>query len=232
MGLVYCGKRFFSLFVDNIASNLINYSCCRRMKKLGLSFYDREDVVTVARELLGKVLVTRFDDTITSGRIVETEAYAGETDRASHAFGGRRTSRTEVMFGKPGFAYVYLCYGIHHLFNVVVNKKEIPHAVLIRAIDPMQGIPFMLERTGKIKPDHTLTRGPGNVSKALGISTKYTGHSLLGKETFIASDEWPSETGNIIATPRVGVDYAGEDARLRYRFAIKNNPYVSGNQGK
>jgi DNA-3-methyladenine glycosylase len=202
------------------------------MKKLGLSFYDREDVAAIARELLGKVWITRFNDTITSGRIVETEAYAGIVDRASHAFGGRRTTRTEVMFGPPGTAYVYLCYGIHHLFNVVVSKKEIPHAVLIRAIVPMEGISVMLQRTGKKSPDHTLTRGPGNVSKAMGIITKHTGHSLLGKEMFIASDGWTSDSASIIATPRIGVDYAGEDAHLCYRFAIRNNPYVSGNYGK
>ncbi|MEP7257468.1 MAG: DNA-3-methyladenine glycosylase [Flavitalea sp.] len=202
------------------------------MKKLNLSFYDRNDAVTIAKELLGKLLVTRFDHAITSGRIVETEAYAGVTDKASHAFGGRRTSRTEVMFGHPGHAYVYLCYGIHYLFNVVVDQKEIPQAILIRALEPVQGIPVMLRRTGKKIADHTLTRGPGNVSKALGITTAQTGLSLLGKELFLASDDREPEKENIIATPRIGVDYAGEDAGLLYRFAIKNNPYVSAKQRK
>ncbi|MBL7736912.1 MAG: DNA-3-methyladenine glycosylase, partial [Chitinophagaceae bacterium] len=152
------------------------------MKKLGPSFYDRSEVTVIARELLGKVLVTRFDGKTVSGRIVETEAYAGAIDRASHAFGGRRTSRTEIMFGSPGRAYVYLCYGIHHLFNIVTNKKEIPHAILVRAVEPLKGIDIMLQRTGKKRADHSLTRGPGNVSKAMGIFKYHTGCDLFGKE--------------------------------------------------
>ncbi|HUP12876.1 MAG TPA: DNA-3-methyladenine glycosylase, partial [Niastella sp.] len=145
------------------------------MKKLDPGFYDRADVVKIAKELIGKVLVTKLDGIITSGRIVETEAYAGAIDRASHAFGNRRTNRTEVMFQAGGMAYVYLCYGIHHLFNVVTNKEDVPHAVLIRAIDPIHGINTMLARTGKKVADYTLTKGPGNVSKALGIHIKHTG---------------------------------------------------------
>src|SRR5271168_2788635 len=116
------------------------------LRKLDASFYDRAGVVTVARDLLGKVLVTEFDGRRTSGRIVETEAYNGVDDRASHAWSGRRTRRTEVMYGVGGTAYVYLIYGIHHLFNVVTNKKDVPHAVLVRALDPLEGIPVMLER--------------------------------------------------------------------------------------
>ncbi|MFI5125046.1 MAG: DNA-3-methyladenine glycosylase, partial [Chitinophagales bacterium] len=105
------------------------------VKKLDESFYDRKDVLKIARELLGKILVTRFDGVLTSGRIVETEAYAGEGDRACHAFGGRRTARTEAVYGSPGTIYIYLCYGLHHLFNVVTNKKDIPHVILIRALE-------------------------------------------------------------------------------------------------
>jgi DNA-3-methyladenine glycosylase len=198
------------------------------MKKLDTDFYDRADVVKIARELIGKVLVTKLDGVITSGRIVETEAYAGVIDRASHAFGGRRTNRTEVMFQTGGTAYVYLCYGIHHLFNVVTNKKDIPHAVLIRALDPIHGINTMLARTGKRVADYTLTKGPGNVSKALGIYTKHTGFNLLEEEIYIASDDFVPNKKDIIATPRIGVDYAGEDAKLPYRFILKDNPYVSG----
>ncbi len=198
------------------------------MNKLDTGFYNRADVVKIAKELLGKVLVTQFGDITTSGRIVETEAYAGHIDRASHAFGGRRTNRTEVMFQTGGTAYVYLCYGIHHLFNVVTNQKDIPHAVLIRAIDPIQGINAMLARTGKKRADHTLTKGPGNVSKALGINTGHTGQSLLDNEIYIAADDFGVNKKDIIATPRIGVDYAGEDAKLPYRFILKDNPYVSG----
>ncbi len=198
------------------------------MKKLDTGFYNRADVVKIAKELLGKVLVTQFGNITTSGRIVETEAYAGHIDRASHAFGGRRTNRTEVMFQTGGTAYVYLCYGIHHLFNVVTNLKDVPHAVLIRAVDPIQGINTMLTRTGKKRADYTLTKGPGNVSKALGINTGHTGRSLLDNEIYIAADEFVVNKKDIIATPRIGVDYAGEDAKLPYRFILKDNPYVSG----
>ena len=200
------------------------------MKKLDTVFYNRADVVKIAKELIGKVLVTQFGGVITWARIVETEAYAGHIDRASHAFGGRRTNRTEVMYQTGGKAYVYLCYGIHHLFNVVTNQKDIPHAVLIRAADPIHGINTMLARTGKKSADYTLTKGPGNVSKAMGIHTGHTGLSLLEDEMYIADDDFAVNKKDIIATPRIGVDYAGEDAKLPYRFILKDNPYVSGKQ--
>jgi DNA-3-methyladenine glycosylase len=202
------------------------------IKKLSYSFYTGKDVVKIAKDLLGKILITQFDGITTSGRIVETEAYAGEVDRASHAFGGRRTSRTEVMFADGGKAYVYLCYGIHYLFNVVTNKKDVPHAVLIRAVEPLQGIDDMLIRTRKKKLDFTLTKGPGNVSKALGITTHHTGNDLFADEIFIADDGFKLSKKDIIATPRIGVDYAGEDAKLLYRFIIKENKYVSGKKTK
>lgn len=198
------------------------------MKKLDYYFYNRADVVNIARELLGKVLVTQWDGVVTSGRIVETEAYRGVTDRASHAWNGRRTRRTEIMYDEGGKGYVYLCYGIHHLFNVVTNIKETPHAVLVRAVEPMEGIGTMLQRTGKKKPDRTLTSGPGNVSKALGLMVSHTGVSLLEDTVFIADDSYALKKRDIIATTRIGVDYAGEDALLPYRFFIRDNIYVSG----
>jgi DNA-3-methyladenine glycosylase len=201
------------------------------MVKLRDSFYNRPGVVPVAKALLGKVLVTVFDGQRTSGRIVEVEAYNGVVDRASHAYSGRRTKRTEVMFGPAGVAYVYLIYGIHHLFNVVTNKRETPHAVLVRALDPLEGIPVMLERTGKVRLDHTLTRGPGNLSRALGLHVSDTGTSLLGDRIFIADDGFRVGRGKMGVSPRIGVDYAGEDAALPYRFFIKNNPFVSGPAG-
>lgn len=197
-------------------------------KKLPLSFYRRDDVVQVAKDLLGKILVTKWQDVETSGRIVEVEAYAGEIDRASHASGGRRTARTEVMYDHGGVSYVYLCYGIHHLFNVVTNDKDIPHAILIRAVDPINGIEEMLMRTGKKKLDSTLTRGPGNVSKALGIHTSHTGTSLQSRHIYIADDGLIYDQKQIGGSPRIGVDYAGEHAQWIYRFYVKGNPYVSG----
>jgi DNA-3-methyladenine glycosylase len=202
------------------------------MQKLNSDFYNRPDVVKIAKELIGKILVTQFGEDITSGRIVETEAYAGVIDKASHAWGGRRTGRTSVMYRAGGVAYVYLCYGIHYLFNVVTNVTDVPHAILIRAIEPIEGIPVMLARTGKKLADNTLTRGPGNVSKALGIDIKHTGWSLLSDELFIAADDFVPRKKEIIATPRIGVDYAGEDAKLPYRFILDGNPYVSGKKIK
>jgi DNA-3-methyladenine glycosylase len=198
------------------------------MKKLPLAFYRREDVLGIAEELLGKLLVTKWNGNITSGRIVEVEAYEGVIDKASHAYGGRRTARNEIMYGEGGFAYVYLCYGIHHLFNVVTHSRETPHAILVRALEPVAGISVMLERTGKEKLDSTLTRGPGNVSKALGISTKHTGYSLLGKELYLADDGFSYNKNEIARSPRIGVDYAGTHALWPYRWYIKGNPFVSG----
>ena len=198
------------------------------MKKLDYNFYNRPDVVKIARELLGKVLVTDWKDGLTSGRIVETEAYEGVTDRASHAFNGRRTARTEVMYADAGSGYVYLCYGIHHLFNVVTNVTNTPHAILIRALEPLQGVNIMLQRTGKKNKDRTLTSGPGNVSKALGIHIRHTGVSLTEEMIFIADDGFVLQQKDIISTPRIGVDYAGEDALLPYRFFIRDSIYLSG----
>ena len=201
------------------------------IKKLDNSFYDRPDVVRIARQLLGKVLVTELEGGRTSGRIVEVEAYNGVVDRASHAWSGRRTRRTEVMYREGGTAYVYLIYGIHHLFNVVTNKKDIPHAVLVRALEPLEGIPLMLKRTDKVKPDHSLTRGPGNLSRAMGLATLHTGYSLYEGEIYIGDDGHRVRPAEIVATPRIGVDYAGPDAQLPYRFFVKGNPYVSGKKG-
>ncbi|TWW02150.1 DNA-3-methyladenine glycosylase [Chitinophaga pinensis] len=197
-------------------------------QKLTSDFYNRPDVLTIARELLGKIIVTSFNGELTAARIVETEAYAGVTDKASHAYGGRRTARTEIMYREAGTAYVYLCYGIHQLFNIVTDETDIPHAILIRGAEPITGVPVMLRRTGKKVADFTLTRGPGNVSKALGITLAHTGESLLEDDFYVASDGFVPVAKDIIATPRIGVDYAGADALLPYRFIIRNNKYVSG----
>lgn len=198
------------------------------MKKLTAAFYQRGDVAGIARELLGKLLVTNFDGRRTAGRIAETEAYNGVVDKASHSYGGRRTGRTAPMYAAGGIAYVYLCYGIHHLFNVVTAAQDMPHAVLIRAIEPVDGIDTMLTRMKKATLDNTVGRGPGNVSKALGIATAHTGLSLLKNDIYIADDGFAVKPPQLVITPRIGVDYAAEDALLPYRFYIKGNPYVSG----
>ena len=184
------------------------------------TFYLQSDVVKIARQLLGKALVTKHNGIITSGIITETEAYAGEVDRASHAFGGRRTTRTETMYMKGGVAYVYLCYGLHCLFNVVTNKAGIPHAVLIRGIDPLEGIEEMNRRLAlkKMKPGGN---GPAKVSAALGIDLNHDKANLNSTAIRIEDRGIKIPIKNIIAAPRIGVDYAGEDAKLPYRFYIK-----------
>lgn len=198
------------------------------MNKLAYDFYTRSSVTLIARELLGKILVTCFDGIVTAGRIVETEAYNGAEDKASHAWNNRRTNRTEIMYGDAGHAYVYLCYGMHHLFNVVTNNPGIPHAVLIRAIEPISGIEEMLIRRNKTKPDKNLGSGPGNVAKSLGITKTHTGQTLTGNEIYISDDGLVLKKTQVGKSPRIGVDYAGEDALLPYRFYVKGNPFVSG----
>lgn len=196
-------------------------------KKLPRSFYTRDDVVSISRELLGKRLFTRKDGVLTGGLITETEAYRGPEDRASHAFGGRRTKRTETMYAQGGTAYVYLCYGIHHLFNVVTSKKDTPHAVLIRAIEPLTGIATMLRRRRKVNVERALTTGPGSMSQALGITTALTEIDLLGNTIWIEDSEFSLSANQIVSSRRIGVDYAGEHAERLWRFTIKENMWVS-----
>ena len=198
------------------------------MKKIPLPFYKRKDVVLIAKELIGKIIITHFDGELTSARIVETEAYVGHIDKASHAFGGKRTARNEHMYAAAGTAYVYICYGLHHMMNVVTNDKDIPDAVLIRAVEPIDGIETMAKRTGKKTNDKTITRGPGNVGKALGIFKHHSGNYLLGNEIYLADDNSKIPNENIGISARIGVESAGKDALLPYRFYLKGNKYVSG----
>ncbi len=198
------------------------------MNKLPLTFYDRQDVVQIARDLVGKIVVTILNGKKTSGRIVETEAYVGITDKASHSFGGKRTGRNEHMYSAAGTAYVYICYGMHQMLNVVTNKTGVPDAILIRAIEPIEGIKIMAERCGKLAGDFTLTRGPGNVAKALGINKIHSGKHLLDEEIYLIDDGYKSKNDELGISPRIGVDSAGEDALLPFRFYVKRNKYVSG----
>jgi DNA-3-methyladenine glycosylase len=212
-----------------MATEFVLKSLCSitHMPKLPRSFYTRDQVLEIAKELLGKFLVTRIDGHTCSGMIVETEAYAGIIDRASHAYNDRRTKRTEIMYAAGGTAYVYLCYGIHHLFNVVTNRKDHPHAVLIRALEPVEGIEVMLARRQKQKLDYTLTKGPGALSKALGIEVYHTGENLLGKTIWIEDRKIKIQPQKIYSGRRVGVDYAGDHASWPYRFYVNDNPWVS-----
>ena len=195
--------------------------------KLPESFYIGTNVVYQAKSLLGKYLFTSIDSAITGGYIVETEAYNGVIDKASHAYGNRLTPRTQTMFMQGGIAYVYLCYGIHEMFNVVTSVKGQPHAILIRAIQPTDGIEIMLFRRNMQTLKSNITQGPGSVAKALGISRAINAISLQSDTLWIEDRGLSFEDQDIAAVPRVGVDYAGEDALLPYRFYVKGNPYVS-----
>lgn len=195
--------------------------------KLPESFYTHSDVVSISRNLLGKYLFTRIDGAVTGGFIVETEAYNGIIDRASHAFGNRVTPRTQTMFGHGGVAYVYLCYGIHEMFNIVTSVEGEPHAILIRAIEPTEGIDIMQCRRNMpvVKPN--ITMGPGSVAKALGISRAINAISLQSDTLWIEDRGLVFPNEAVASVPRVGVDYAGADALLPYRFYVKGNKYVS-----
>jgi len=192
---------------------------------LPAAYYRDKDVVKIARDLIGKTICTKINNVLTCGIITETEAYAGVTDKAAHSYGGRRTKRTETMYSHGGVSYVYLCYGIHHLVNIVTNDKDIPEAVLIRAIHPTVGIPEILKRRKAKVLTKNLCVGPGKVSAALGINLLHnnlplTGKTIWLKDEKIKSDSYRIDKKKINAGPRIGVDYAGEDAKLPYRFWI------------
>lgn len=189
--------------------------------KLTKDYFLTDDVVAVARDLIGKSLFTMVDGQLAGGVICETEAYKGTADRASHAFGGRRTKRNEMMYREGGVAYVYLCYGMHHLLNFVTNAADIPDAVLIRGILPTLGTELMLRRIGKRKITPDIGIGPGKVSKLLGITVADNGLSLCGEKLWIEDRNVVVPDNAIQVTPRIGVDYAGEDALRPYRFVMR-----------
>jgi DNA-3-methyladenine glycosylase len=192
--------------------------------KLSEDFYIRRNVVTIARQLLGKVLVSNVNRRITSGIIVETEAYS-EKERGCHAFRGM-TKRNEVMFENGGRAYVYLCYGVHEMFNVVTNRVAKADAILIRALEPLRGIETMLERMNA-NSEERITSGPGKLTKAMGINRKLNGESLRKNIIWIEDQGIKIKAPDIVSSKRIGIDYAGEDALLPWRFTIKENKWIS-----
>jgi DNA-3-methyladenine glycosylase len=194
--------------------------------KLPQSFYQGADVVAMARRLLGKQLWTNFDNTLTAGIIVEVEAYCGATDRASHAFPDKLTPRTKAMYLAGGMAYVYLVYGMHHLFNIVTNKAGFADAVLIRAIEPVVGEAIMKKRRGVYQGNKLLTGGPARLSQALGITVAHNKTSMLSDLIWLTEGK-NLTTDEIVTSRRIGVDYAGKDALLPWRFHIGGNKYVS-----
>ncbi len=193
--------------------------------KLPREFYTRSNVLHVARDLLGKLLVvpTRNGKRV-SGRIVEVEAYRGPEDRAAHSYGGRRTKRTEPMYGIGGTAYVFFVYGMYYQFNVVTGLADTPHAVLIRAVEPVEGIEVMRKRR-KGQPDHNLTNGPGKLAIALGVDRSLDSADLLGSKVWLEEGE-KIPRSRISSGPRIGIDYAGEWKDKPWRFWLKHNPFV------
>ena len=192
-------------------------------------FFQSEDVVQLSKSLLGKFLVTELEGIRTIGKIVEVEAYDGTIDKACHAYLNKRTKRTEIIFAQGGHAYIYLCYGIHHLFNIVTAPTGVPHVILLRGLEPIENIDTMLARRNMKKLQSRLTAGPGVLSKAMGINTALNGTNLIAPNSPI----WLEDRGliiadeDIIAAPRIGVDYAEECALWPWRFYIKDNKWVS-----
>jgi DNA-3-methyladenine glycosylase len=199
----------------------------RRGAKLQRGFYARGDATAVARGLLGRLLVVPAPTgERVSGRIVEVEAYCGVEDRASHAYGGRRTARPETMYAEGGAAYVYFVYGMHHQFNVVAGPAGVPLAVLVRAVEPFEGVEWMRRRR-PARDERGLTTGPGKLCQALGIDRSFDGADLSGARVWIEEAGAPPPDEEIEAGPRVGVAYAGADALKPWRFWLKGNRYVS-----
>ena len=195
-------------------------------QKLAREFYTRSNVLTIARELLGKLLVVPDEKgRRISGKIVEVEAYRGPEDRASHAYGGRRTRRTETMYQLGGVAYVYFVYGMYNQFNVVTNVEDIPHAILVRALEPIEGIEVMRTRRNS-HPDRNLTNGPGKLCVAMGIDRQLDRADLLGERVWLEEFE-KLPASKIAKGPRIGIDYAEEWIEKPWRFWIKGNPFVS-----
>jgi DNA-3-methyladenine glycosylase len=201
------------------------------VKKLDREFYNR-DSIHVAKELLGKVLVHEIDGQRIKVKIVEAEAYMGIEDKAAHSYGGKRTPRVEVMYGEPGCSYVFMIYGMYHCFNVITRERGIPQAVLVRAVEPLEGTEWMAQRRfGKSYEQLTksqckgLTNGPGKLCGALSINRSFNGMDLCGDIMYF--EEGISEKFNIIETKRVGIDYAEEAKDYPWRFYIEGNEYVS-----
>jgi DNA-3-methyladenine glycosylase len=194
-------------------------------KKVKKEFFQSSNVVKLAKQLVGYRIFTLIDNQLTSGIITETEAYAGQGDKACHSHLGRFTKRTSVMYEPGGITYIYLCYGIHHLFNIVTNTKGNADAILIRAFKPEHGIEIMLKRRQKSKVDKTLTSGPGNVTQALGLTKSHNAHSVCSDEIWIESAEF--DPINLEETTRIGIDYAEEDADLPWRFYDKSSRFIS-----
>jgi len=197
------------------------------MNSIPLKYFQTDDVLYLSPDLIGKFIFTRLENQLVGGMVVETEAYRAPDDKASHAYGLRRKKRNQVMYHQGGCVYVYICYGIYPLLNVVTNQHDIPHAILIRAIEPLTGIETMLKRRGKARVDRSVTAGPRILSIALEVNKSLSGVLLTGPEIWLEDRELKFSEEEILAGPRVGISYAQEHARLPWRFRIKNHPYTN-----
>ncbi|MCR4858786.1 MAG: DNA-3-methyladenine glycosylase [Bacteroidales bacterium] len=195
------------------------------MIRLQKSYFLGNDVESIARSLLGKYLFTKKEGQLAGGILTEVEAYKGIGDRASHAYGGRRTRRNEMMYQEGGVVYMFLCYGMHSMLNFVTNAEDVPDAILVRGLLPTHGEELMLQRTGKLRGGASLTDGPGKVCKALGLTVADNGVSLDGDTVWLEDRDLSVPDDKVEITPRIGVDYAGEDAKRLYRFYL-NPRYV------
>jgi DNA-3-methyladenine glycosylase len=199
--------------------------------KLPREFYKRP-ALDAAKDILGKILVHESSEGVTAGRIVEVEAYIGPEDRASHAYNNLRTTRTEIQFGEGGFAYIYLIYGMYYCFNIVTGEINSPEVIFIRAIEPLKGLDLMFKRRGWEKDSgkklNSLCDGPGKLCTAMGITKDLSGSDLSGGPIYVTEDDSTINSDfEIVATPRINIDYAGADKHLLWRFIIANSDYIS-----
>ncbi|WP_256012491.1 DNA-3-methyladenine glycosylase [Desertivirga xinjiangensis] len=195
--------------------------------KLPLSFYRRPDVVLIAKELLGKYIFSNIDGAFSGGIIVETEAYRGPDDLGSHAYNNRRTARNEMMYAAGGVVYMYICYGIHDMLNIVTGEPEESHAILVRAIEPVEGMEFMRERRKVFDDDKRLCKGPGALGKALGLGKQQNGISLAGDEVWLEDRGFIVSAESVVAAPRIGLNIAEPYKSIPWRFYIKGNKFIS-----
>lgn len=195
--------------------------------KLPAHFYQRDDTLNIARELLGKYLFSNVGGLLCGGIIVETEAYLGPEDRGSHSFNNRRTERNEMMYASGGVVYMYICYGIHHMLNVVTGPANSSHAILIRAVEPVTGLDVMRERRNIYNDDTRLCRGPGALASALGLTKQHNGVELQSNEIWIEDRGNDLRGEQIAAGPRIGMNFDGEYRDIPWRFFIRGNRFVS-----
>lgn len=208
---------------------ILTASSIEALPRLQRDYFLGNNVIEIAEDLIGKLLVTNINGELCAGRIVETEAYKAPEDKACHAWNNRRTPRTEIMFGEGGHAYVYLCYGMHHLFNVVTGPAESAHAILVRALEPVANTACMLRRRKMDRIQKRLTAGPAVLTQAMGITTADNGTCLYAPEShiWIADDGFNTAKPGVERSPRIGVDYAGECAAWEWRFTLKNSEWIS-----